>query len=44
MLAEFIWLRKEFCGYQPPEQLDAWSMLARVKFLASKIAVPQINL
>ena len=44
MRAEFIWLRKEFCGYQPLEQLVAWSLLARVKFLASKIIVPQINL
>jgi hypothetical protein len=43
MRAEFIWLRKEFCGYQPLEQLSARSLLARVKFLASKIVVPQIN-
>jgi hypothetical protein len=42
-LAEFIWLRKEFCGYQPLKQLVAWSLLARVKFLASKIIAPQIN-
>lgn len=44
MRAEFIWLRKEFCGYQPPEQSVAWSLLARVKFLAPKTIVPQINL
>jgi len=44
MRAEFIWLRKEFCGYQPLKQLVAWSLLARVKSLASKIVVSQINL
>lgn len=43
MLAEFIWFRKEFCGYRPLKQLVAWSLLARVKFLASKIIAPQIN-